>query len=63
MVKRRFSTEELSALPPLHNAHKNPELEIERSEIAEVEFPPLNRVLNREQVLFSGAEPLRAEAA
>jgi tRNA(His) 5'-end guanylyltransferase len=62
-VRRKFSVEELAALPPLHNAHKNPDLEIERSEIAEIELPPLNRVTNREQVLFFGADPQRAEAA
>lgn len=56
-VTRRFTAEELEALPPMHNARKNPELVIERSELAEIEMPPLGRVVNRVRALLFGEAP------
>jgi tRNA(His) guanylyltransferase len=53
----RFSPEELEALPPLHNARKNPDHEFDRSVVELVEIPPLGRILNRIDVLFGSAEP------
>jgi hypothetical protein len=62
VTTRKFTTEELEALPPKHNARLNPELEVERSEIKVLELPPLGRIANREGVLFLGEAPvLKAE--
>lgn len=56
-VKRKLTVEDIEKLPPLHDARKNPELEIERSEYVELELPPLSKVVNRAQVLFHGEAP------
>lgn len=53
----KFSDEELEKLPPKHNARKNPDLEIERWVIEEINMPPLTKVLNKEEVIISGAIP------
>lgn len=53
-----FTTEELSKLHPQHNAHKNPELFVERSVIREMQMPPFQKVTNREDVIFNGAWPM-----
>jgi tRNA(His) guanylyltransferase len=55
-VLRRFTAEELAALPPKHEAHRDPDLQFERSVLVELELPPLSRVHNRVEVLFDGAE-------
>jgi len=60
---RRFSTEELEKLPPMHEARENPELMIERTDHVALELPPLHRVKNRVAVLFEGAAPESSEAA
>lgn len=56
-VTRRFTPAELEALPPRHAARENPALEIERTEYAAVEMPPIVRVVNREGVVFRGEAP------
>lgn len=56
-VSSKMSPQELESLPPLHNARKNPELVIERTEYRRIEMPPLNRVVNREAVIWFGEEP------
>ena len=53
----KFSTEELSRLPSKHDAHKNPELMIERSVIKSVILPVLTKITNRVDVLFNGKQP------
>lgn len=55
-VVRAFSVEELALLPPLHNAHADPELRVTRTELRAIELPPLSRVTNRVAVLFEQAE-------
>lgn len=62
-VKTRFTTEELASLPPKHAAHTNPNLEIKRTAVmAEVDFPPLVKIANREGVIIHGEAPvLRTE--
>lgn len=57
-VKRKFTAEEMEALPPLHEARKNPDLEVERTEVRRLEMPPLGKVTNRPAVLLDGAEPV-----
>lgn len=53
----RFTAEEIAALPPMHDAARNPDAEFERSTVERVEFPPLSKVPNRVAVLFDGAAP------
>lgn len=56
-VKRKLTVDELETLPPMHNARRNPDLEIERSEIRIIEMPPFTKVMNRVGVIFRGEEP------
>lgn len=56
-VSRRFTPEELAALPERHEARIKPELVIERTEVRPVEMPSFGKVLNRVGVLFDGEEP------
>lgn len=55
-VTRKFTTDELSKLPKNHNAVLNPDLEIERWEIKELDLPPLNQVENRIEVILFGED-------
>ncbi len=57
-VRRPFTTEELAALPPLHEVRRNPALVVERTRYQVLEMPPLGRVSNRVEVLFDAAEPI-----
>jgi tRNA(His) guanylyltransferase len=52
-----FSAEELAKLPEKHEARRNPGLLVERRVVEEACLPPLQRVVNREEVVFDGAEP------
>jgi tRNA(His) guanylyltransferase len=63
VVRRPFAAEELAVLPPQHEARRNPDLVIERTEVRVVELPPLARIRNRVDVLFDGAEPETADAS
>ena len=53
-----FTSEELESLPPMHNAHKNPGLVIERNVIKEIEYPIFNKIENKVEVIFEDAEPI-----
>jgi tRNA(His) 5'-end guanylyltransferase len=53
-VCKKFTTEELDSLPPKHNAHKNPEVEFERTQTECLEIPQLTKIDNRVEVLFGG---------
>jgi len=53
-----FSKEELASLPPKHNAHKNPNLLIERSLIKIIEYPIFNQITNKVGVVFKDEEPI-----
>jgi tRNA(His) 5'-end guanylyltransferase len=59
-VRRPFTAGELDQLPPLHEARRNPDLVIERTQFQAVEMPPLGKVINRAAVIFDGAEPVTA---
>lgn len=59
-IVRRFSADEMKNLPEKHEARKNPNLEIERTEIREMDLPPLNKIINRIEVVFDGADPIIA---
>lgn len=45
-------------LPPMHQAHKNPNLIIERSVIKEIEYPIFSKIGNKVDVIFYNAEPI-----
>jgi tRNA(His) guanylyltransferase len=53
-----FTLDELSKLPPKHNARLNPDLLIERVVVDVVTYPPLNHVGNRVDVIFNNQTPL-----
>lgn len=55
-VIRKFTTDELVELPKSHNAVLNPDLEIERWEVKELDLPPLNQVENRVGVILLGED-------
>lgn len=48
-------------LPEKHEARRNPDLVIERSEIRQLDMPPFVRVTNRVGVIFNGEDPQQAE--
>jgi len=52
-----FSLEEIEKLPEKHAARKNPNLIISRRKITVVDMPPMAKVINREEVVFDGADP------
>jgi tRNA(His) 5'-end guanylyltransferase len=52
--RRSYSQEEIAALPPNHEARRNPDLIIERSVIEAVDLPPFSRIANKVGVLFKG---------
>lgn len=56
-----FTIEELATLPPKHQAHKNPDLVIERSIIKEIELPIFSRIVNKDAVVFQDAAPVLSE--
>ncbi|GAK57454.1 hypothetical protein U27_04421 [Candidatus Vecturithrix granuli] len=56
-VVRAFTAEEIDHLPAKHEAHANPNLLIERSEIQRLAMPPFAKVKNRVEVIFSAAAP------
>lgn len=57
-TSRPFSKDELETLPPMHNAHKNPNLIIERSIVKEIEYPIFSKISNKEDVIFRDVEPI-----
>lgn len=59
---RRFTADELDKLPPMHDARRDPELMVERTDYVALELPPLARVDNRVGVLFRGEAPIVGDA-
>ena len=57
-TSKPFSKEELATLPKAHNAHKNPDLVVERSIIKTIEYPIFNKIKNQVDVIFNDAEPI-----
>lgn len=56
-VLRRFTADEVSVLPPQHEARSNPDLVVERTELAQRALPMLETIANLHDVVFKGAEP------
>lgn len=57
VIDRKLTPKELQMLPPKHNAHKNPDLVVKRTEIQVLDMPIFSKVTNREDVIFENAEP------
>lgn len=57
-VLKKFSARELERLPAKHEARRNPDLQIVRSEVSRLEMPPFTKVVNREAVIFRGEDPV-----
>jgi len=57
-ISKPFSPEELNNLPPLHTAHQDPNLIVERSIIKEIVYPEFKSISNKEAVIFHDAEPV-----
>lgn len=57
VVERRLDVEELEALPEKHAARRDPDLIVRRSVLVTMDMPPFDKVVNREAVVFDGAEP------
>lgn len=55
---RSFTTNEIEKLPAKHEARKNPNLKISRTEIRKLDMPPFNTVANRVEVIFNGKTPI-----
>lgn len=57
-VERPFTTEEMENLPPKHRARTEPDLVLKRSVVIEEKFPPLAKIVNREEVILHGKDPI-----
>ena len=57
-TSKPFSADELKTLPKMHQAHKNPNLIIERSIVKEIEYPIFSKITNQIDVIFNDAEPI-----
>jgi tRNA(His) 5'-end guanylyltransferase len=62
-VTRRFTPEEIEAMPERHEARSNPDLVIERHDVVELPMPPFSKVTNRVGVIFDGEDPVVEEQA
>jgi len=56
-VRKPLSKEEFETLPVNHNARKNPDIVIKRNSVSLVEMPIFNKIKNKVDVVFNGAEP------
>lgn len=57
-TSKPFTAEELETLPPMHQAHKNPNLVIERSIVKAIEYPIFSKITNKVDVIFNDSEPV-----
>lgn len=55
---RKFNAQEIERLPELHEARKNPDLEIERTDVVVLDMPAFSKVTNRVGVIFMGEDPI-----
>jgi len=56
-VLKEFNAEEIARLPEQHEAKRNPQLMVERSEVRCLAIPPISKVNNIVEVVFNGADP------
>jgi tRNA(His) guanylyltransferase len=57
-TSKPFTAEALETLPPMHQAHKNSNLVIERSVVKVIEYPIFSKITNKVDVIFNDAEPV-----
>ena len=55
---RKLTPDELSQLPPRHDARRNPDMVITRTGVTVLDLPPLGQIANRIGVIFDGDEPI-----
>ena len=60
-IMRKFTPDEIEQLPEKHQARKDTNLEIIRTEIRKLEMPPFSKIINRVEVIFDGADPILGE--
>lgn len=56
-IIKKFTAKEIEKLPQNHNARTNPDLEIERTEVFELDMQFL-KIMNRTEVIFDGQNPI-----
>ena len=61
VVNRTLTPEELKDLPEHHEARKNPDMIVTRTEIRAISMPIFSKVTNREGVIFENEEPIIGE--
>ena len=61
VAERTFTEEEIKKFPPQHEAVRNPNVVVKRTVIKEENMPPLAKIINRENVVFSGENPIVGE--
>lgn len=54
---KAFAADELDALPPHHQARKDPSLTVTRHRVVEIDMPPFGKVTNRVGVIFNSEDP------
>lgn len=58
IVEKPFTSQEIESLPQRHHARLNSELVVRRSQYVVLAMLPLDKVENKIEVLFDGAEPV-----
>jgi tRNA(His) guanylyltransferase len=55
-IQKVHTAEELESLPPKHAARLNPDLIVTRHVVTQLDLPPLQKITNRIETLFLGAD-------
>jgi len=55
-ILRKYTIDEINKLPLKHKAKENPNLEVERTEIVQLDIPPLKKIKNKVGVLIYSEE-------
>lgn len=58
---RTFMPHEIAALPEKHAARRVPSLTFARTNVRQIDMPPILRVVNREKVIFYGHAPITGD--
>jgi phage-related protein len=56
-----FSAEDIASLPEKHKARTNPDLKVSRRATKPLELPSFSAVLNLNEIVFDGADPIYRE--
>jgi len=57
-ILTKFTSKEIEKLPAKHKARSNPDLEVERWEISQINLEPLAKIFNRVDVIIFGKDPI-----